>query len=292
MSMMFDLVQIIISGLLLGGIYTLVSMGLTLIFGVTKIVNFAHGEFLMLGMYATYWIFELYGIEPYEAVFIVLPLFLGLGVLVYMSLVKQLVNKQDTVQIFATLGLSILLQNIALLAWKADYRTINLSYSAAAISLSGINISVPRLVAFVIAMLITVGLFLFLKYTFVGKAIRAVSQDINTAQLMGIKIGVIYSIACAIGIGLAGLAGLLLMPAYYVFPTVGSFFTLAAFVVVVMGGMGNLKGTLFAGFLIGVVESFSGFFIASELKEAIYFILFILILFVRPGGLFGVKEVN
>jgi branched-chain amino acid transport system permease protein len=247
--------QLIINGLLLGGIYALISIGLTLIFGVVEIINFAHGEFLMLSMYASYWLFQLYGVAP--------PL-----------------N-----QIFATVGVSLVLQNAALFFWKADYRTVRTAYST--LSLGGLMISTPRLVAFIFALAIIAALLTFLKRTYTGKAIRALAQEKRAAMLMGIDIYRMYKIAFGIGIACVGAAGAILIPIYYAFPTVGAMFVLIAFVVVILGGYNSLVGALIGGLIIGLVEAFSGFFLSPHLKEAVYFVIFILILLFRPTGLLG-----
>jgi len=285
-----EFIQVIVSGILIGGIYVVVAMGLSLMFGVTKIINFAHGEFLMLGMYAAYFIYKFLGIEPYTAIFIITPLFIVIGMIIYKLVINPIVDRKHEIQIFATLGLSIVFQNMALFLWSADFRTVNLSYSTATVSFGDITISLARLIAFLAAAVITAAMLLLLKYTYVGKALRAVSQQNTAAELMGIKVKRIYLIAFSIGIALAGIAGALLMPVFYAFPTVGAYFSLAAFVVVVMGGMGDVTGALIAGLIIGIVESLSGFYVAAELKEAIYFVLFIIILFIKPNGLFARKE--
>ena len=281
------ILQLVINGLLLGGMYGLISIGLTLIFGVLEIVNFAHGEFLMLSMYAAFWLFQLYGIDPYLSMLIIIPVFFLLGIAVQRITIQPILNAPPLNQIFMTVGLSMVLQNAALFIWTADYRTMKTSYSALTLKTAGLIISFPRLVAFLLAMALIAALLIFLKKTYTGKAIRALAQERKAAMLMGINIYRTYQIAFGIGIACVGAAGAMLIPVYFVFPSVGSLFVLIAFVVVILGGYNSLVGSLAGGLIIGVVESFSGFFVSPHLKEAIYFVIFILILLFKPTGLFG-----
>ena len=281
------ILQLVINGLLLGGMYALISIGLTLILGVLEIINFAHGEFLMLAMYASFWLFQLYGIDPYVSLLIILPLFFFVGVAVQKVTIQPILNAPPLNQIFMTVGLSMVLQNVALFVWTADYRTVKTAYSGLTLKTAGLLISFPRLVAFLLAMGLIAVLLIFLKKTYTGKAIRALAQERKAAMLMGINVYRTYQIAFGIGIACVGAAGAMLIPVYFVFPSVGSLFVLIAFVVVILGGYNSLIGSLVGGLLIGVVESFSGFFISPHLKEAIYFVIFILILLFRPAGLFG-----
>lgn len=284
-----DIGQILISGLLLGGVYAIISIGLTMIFGVVRIVNFAHGEFLMIAMYFTYFLFQK-GIDPYVAVFVIAPLLFLIGVAVQRVLIQPILETPPTVKILATLGLSVALQNLALMLWKADYRTIKTSYQSTVINLGPTVISYPKLVAFLVTIAVAVALFVFLKTTYTGKAIRAVAQDRGAAMMMGINIYRTYMLAFGIGIALVGLAGALLMPVYYVFPTVGQMFVLTSFVVVVLGGLGSIPGAFVGGLIIGLVESLAGAFIDPQLKEAVYFIIFFFMLLFKPSGIFGAKR--
>jgi branched-chain amino acid transport system permease protein len=285
--MEITILQLIINGLLLGGMYALISIGLTLIFGVLEIVNFAHGEFLMLAMYASYFLFQFYGIDPYLSLLIILPLFFLIGVAVQRATIQPILNAPPLNQIFMTVGLSMVLQNVALFFWTADYRIVKTSYSALTLKTGGLMISFPRLVAFILAMGLLAALLVFLQKTYTGKAIRALAQERKAAMLMGINVYRTYQIAFGIGIACVGAAGAMLIPVYFVFPSVGTLFVLIAFVVVILGGYNSLTGSLVGGLIIGVVEAFSGFFISPHLKEAIYFAIFILILLFRPTGLFG-----
>jgi len=285
--MLETIVQLIINGLLLGGIYALVSIGLTLIFGVLEIINFAHGEFLMLGMYASFWLFHLLGVDPYLSLLIVIPSFFLVGLAVQRIIIQPIIDAPPLNQIFATVGLSIVLQNAALFFWKADYRTVRTDYSSLVLKAGDLLISFPRLVAFVLALAMIAALLIFLKKTYTGKAITALAQQRRAAMLMGINIYRTYQIAFGIGIACVGAAGAILIPVYYAFPTVGALFVLIAFVVVILGGYNSLVGALVGGLIIGLVEAFSGFFLSPHLKEAVYFVIFILILLFRPTGLLG-----
>ena len=285
--MIDTVIQLIINGLLVGGIYALISIGLTLIFGVLEIVNFAHGEFLMLSMYVCYWLFTLLGIDPYVSLVIVIPLFFLLGMAVQRIVIQPILNAQPLNQIFASVGLSIVMINAALLVWKADYRTVKTAYSSLTVKAGPFMISFPRLLAFILALAMIAALLIYLKKTYTGKAIRALAQQRRAAQLMGINVNKTYQIAFGLGIATVGAAGAMLIPVFYAFPSVGTLFVLTAFVVVILGGYNSLVGSLVGGLLIGVIESFSGFYLSVHLKEAVYFVIFILILFFRPAGLFG-----
>jgi branched-chain amino acid transport system permease protein len=285
--MVETILQLTINGLLIGGIYALIAIGLTLIFGVVRIINFAQGEFLMIGMFATFWIFSLLKIDPYIGLLIFTPLLFLLGMGTERVIIKPIQNAPALAQIFSTFGLSIVLQNGALMFWKSEYRSIETSYSSAMINWAGLMINVPRLVVFLVAVGIVIFLYLFLQKTYLGKAMSAVAQDRDAAQLMGVDINKIYMLAFGLGIGLEGLAGALIMPIYATYPTVGFTFGLIAFVVVVLGGLGNMFGAFLGGLVIGLVESFSGFFISPELNTAIYFLIFVLVLIIRPSGLMG-----
>jgi branched-chain amino acid transport system permease protein len=281
------IIQVVIGGLLIGGVYALISLGLTLIFGVVHIVNFAHGEFLMLSMYASYWLFHLMGIDPYLSILIVGPLFFLFGVLIQRGIFEPILNAPELSQVFAAIGLSILLQNLALFFWSPDYRTIKTAYSSLSLRAGNFMISFPRLVAFVTAVGIMLGIYYFLKNTYTGRAIRATGQDQGAALLMGINTKRIFLLAFGIASACVGIAGALLIPFYYVFPSIGAYFVLTAFVIVVLGGLGSMTGAFVGGLIIGVIEAVSGYFISTAFKEGIYFIIFWFILIYKPTGLLG-----
>jgi branched-chain amino acid transport system permease protein len=278
--------QVIVSGLLVGGIYALVAVGLNLVFGVLRIINFAHGDYLMLGMYAAYWLWR-YGVDPYVGILVVVPALALFGALTERFLIRYTLAAHAHVKIFVTLGLSIALQNLALLLFKADYLSVRVPYQTDVWHVFGLTVSVPRFVAFVAMLAASGALFMFLKKTDFGRAIRATAQDRDTARLMGIDVDAVHLITFVIGSALVGLAACLMLPIYYVFPTVGIEFVVAAFVIVVLGGLGSLHGALVGGLVIGVVEQLSAYFIDSTLRQVVYFVVFMLVLAVKPAGLFG-----
>lgn len=285
------LVQAIVSGLLLGGVYALLSVGLNLIFGVVRVINFAHGDLMMLGMYLTFFLYSYFRIDPYLASFLlVAPALFLIGMAVQRLLIKPLQSASALMLIFSTFGLSIALQNLALMGFKADYRTILTPFSTATFSLGGVSISVPRLIAFCLALVLLTSIYLVLRYTLVGKALRAVAENRVVTQLMGVRVQRLNLLAFGLGSAITGVAGALILPFSYVFPSIGGTYTLVAFVVVVLGGLGNMAGAFLGGLAIGLVESLGGTYIAPSLKEAIYFVIFIIMLLVRPQGLFGLGK--
>lgn len=286
---MDTLIQAFVSGLLLGGIYITISVGLSIIFGVLKVINFAHGEFIMVAMYATFMLFSKLHIDPLLSILIVTPLMFLVGCVCYKLFINPVIGKSSDIQIFVTVGLLILLQNVALTIWGANYVSVRTSYSDSVIMLGFVSISTVRLIASLISAVVLVWLYLFLHRTQLGRAIRAVSQDREAASAYGINIKNIYMITFGLGIALTGIGGALLIPIFYAFPTVGTFFTLVAFVIVVLGGLGSIPGAVVGSLIIGVVDTMSGYLIDPALKEAIYFVVFVAILLWKPAGLFGGK---
>lgn len=282
-------IQLVISGLLIGGVYALISIGLTLIFGVMRIVNFAHGEFVMLSMFISYWLVSLTGMSPLLAVPITAGAMFLYGMLIYVLIIRRTMSAPSVVQIFATVGLGLLMSNSALIAWTADYRMFQSGIGSAVIRLGKVQIGAALLVAFVVAIAVALALFAFITYTHTGKSIRATVQDRRAAQLMGINIDRVFLLTFAVGSLVVGIAGALLAPIYPVYPTVGANFGVISFVVVVLGGLGSMPGALLGGLLIGLVETLSGYFIEASLKQAVYFAVFILVLVFRPTGFFGQK---
>ncbi|RFU64823.1 branched-chain amino acid ABC transporter permease [Peribacillus glennii] len=290
------LLQTLISGLLLGGIYSLISMGLNLILGVVRIINFAHGELLMIAMYISFLFYSTMGLDPYVSAILVIACLFLLGIITQRFLIQPILDTPASTKIFATLGLSIALQNLALMTLSADHFSVRTSYQSDVINIGELAISIPRLIAFIVAISVAVLLYLFLKKTMTGKAIRAVAMQRQAAYLMGVNVKKIYLLAFGIGSALVGLAGAMLMPIYSVYPTLGTTFVLIAFVVVVLGGMGSMFGAFFGGLIIGLVEALSGVLLDTGLKEAVYFAIFILVLLFRPSGIFslgkGAEEVG
>jgi branched-chain amino acid transport system permease protein len=278
--------NILLSGILLGGIYSLVSIGLNLIFGVVRIVNFAQGELVMLAMYATFFCFAKFGIGPYFAVFLVAPLMFLLGLAVQ-RLVLQPLQNEPMMQVFATFGLLILFENSVLAITRGEGYSLAGTYSRAVIDVFGLKASVSRVIVFLAATGIALALMLFLQRTMAGKAIRAVIQDRQSARLMGINVSRTYLLTFALGTALAGVAGALLAPIYTLSPYIGGNFILAAFAVVVLGGLGSVPGAVLAGFLLGVAESLGSRYLSASFRDGYGFMLLIIALLYFPRGLFG-----
>lgn len=281
------LLQAVVSGLLLGGVYGLVASGLTLIFGVLRIINFAHGALMMLGMYASYWLFVLAHVDPYVSVLLTGPAFFALGVVIQRVVIEPNRHAAEHNQLLLTLGLALVLENLALVLWQADYRTLRLGYGREPLFLGDAMIDTPRLVACAGAAVLTLALFAFLRSTDVGKAIRALAEEPEGAMLMGIDVRRIRAVAFGIGTGCVAVAGSLVTPFLYVAPDVGETFNLMAFVVVVLGGMGNFVGALLGGVLVGLAESLGATLLPGSLKQLVVFLMFVLVLLFRPAGLFG-----
>jgi branched-chain amino acid transport system permease protein len=284
------LLQAVVSGLLLGGVYGLVASGLTLIFGVLRIVNFAHGAMMMLAMYSSYWLFALGGIDPYLSIAVTAPLFFLLGLVVQKVVIEPNRRAAEHNQLLLTLGLALFLENLALVLWQGDFRTVKSAVSGASFVLGDALVEVPRLIACGGAVLVAFVLFVFLRTTDVGKAIRALAEEPEGAQLMGIDVGRIRAIAFGIGTACVAVAGSLVTPFFYVAPDVGESFNLMAFVVVVLGGMGNFIGALLGGFIVGLAESLGAAFLPGSLKQLVVFIIFAAVLLLRPEGLFGTRR--
>jgi branched-chain amino acid transport system permease protein len=284
---MSTIVQLLVSGIMLGGIYALMSIGLTLIFGVLKIVNFAHGEFLMLAMYVAWAIVSATGITTYTAMAVVTPLLFGFGLLVYLLIVRPGIAKPHLVVVFATMGLSIAMQNLALVAMTADLRDVPPLFGGTPIKFGPLYFRVELLVGFLISIAITLALMIFVKRTYVGKAIRATVQDRDAAMLMGINVPRLFLLTFAGGSALVGIAGCIMLPLYSTFPTVGLNFVLIAYVVVVLGGMGSMEGAFLGGICVGIVQSLSGYYVAPAYGQMFYFLVFLLVMIFRPNGLLG-----
>lgn len=281
------LVQLILNGIMLGAMYAIISVGLTLIFGIVRVVNFAHGEFLMVGMYAVYLLSHHFGLHPYvSAVPMVLMLF-AIGALVQRFNIQPLLGADEHIQIFATVGLSTALINLALLIFGADLYSVQEPGLRKPLSIGGYTVLYAQVVIFVSALVLVAGLHLFMQKTPLGRAIRATAQNRNAAQLMGVRVDRIYVIAFGLGAACVGLASALISPLFPVTPTIGTYFVLTAFVVVVLGGMRSMYGAFLGAMIIGIVDSLSGYYIAPDLKEVVYFAIFILILIFKPTGLFG-----
>lgn len=284
-----------INGILMGSIYGLTALGLTVIFGVLKVINFAHGSLLMVGMYAAYWAVTLSGVHPYLTLTLVIPVMYFFGYYLQDIVIKPIFKAEKEVRepitvIIVTTGVWYVLDNLTLLIFGPQYRTIQENpLRGKMIELGGMLISVPKLWGFVAAILTAAIVYLFLQKTRMGRAIRATSLDREAASLMGIKQFKIYNIAFGIGTATAGIAAVTLVPFYNVFPTVGVLFDIKGFIIVVLGGLGSIGGAILGGIIIGVIESVGPQFMAATWTEGIVYGLFLLFLFVKPSGLFGVR---
>jgi branched-chain amino acid transport system permease protein len=285
---MATLGQLVLSGIFIGGIYALMSMGLTLIFGVLRVVNFAHGEFLMLAMYGAWAMTRLLGLNPYLAAIAIVPAMFLFGAIVHQLIVRRALDKPHLVVVFATMGLSIFMQNVALMVMTADLWDVPPIFSRS-VEVGPFYFKAELLVGFAVTIACTAILQWLIRTTYLGKAIRATVQDGEAAMLMGIPVPRIFLLTFAGGSALVGLAACIMMPLFSVFPTVGLNFVLIAFVIVVLGGMGSIEGALLGGICIGVVQSLSSYYVAPAYGQMFYFILFLLVMVFRPNGLLGQK---
>lgn len=283
---MADLLNILAVGLLLGGTYALVSVGLNLIFGVIRVVNFAQGEFVMLGMYGTFAVSVATGLDPYLGVVVVVPALFVLGALVQRVVLSRL-RSEPSMQIFATFGLLLLLQNVVLAVTRGTAYSVSTPVAQVSVGIGPVQIGLSRVIVLAAATLVAAALGLWLQRTMLGRAIRAVAQDHRAATLMGVDTGRVYMLSFGIGAALAGLAGCLLAPLYTMSPQIGTNFILPAFAVVVLGGLGSVAGAYTGGFIVGMTEALAGYYLDPALKHAVLFAVFIAVLVVRPSGLFG-----
>jgi branched-chain amino acid transport system permease protein len=281
------LLQTLASGVLIGLIYALVAIGLTMIFGVMDIVNFAHGEFLMLGMYASFWLFSLYALDPMFTLPLTVLMLFGVGMLVYKTIIRRIIDAPMLSQIFATFGLMFLLRGVAQFLWKPDFRSIENSLVSGGVNVLGIQLGLPQLVAGLGAVVVTGTVYWFLHRTKLGAALEATAADKEAARLMGIDSHKMFALAWGIGAACAGAAGALLSTFFPIFPEVGATFILLAFVVVNLGGFGSVAGAFLAGILVGVIEVMGGLLLGPQYKMAVVLALFLAVLMFRPQGLMG-----
>ncbi len=281
------LAQTVMSGLLLGAVYALIAAGLTLIFGLMELVNFAHGELLMLAMFATFWCYALWAVDPLVSLPGVAVLMFGVGLLVYYGVVRRVLRGPMLAQIFATFGLAVLLRGVAQFLWTPDFRLVQSPAAAGRLSVLGLFLGVPQLIACLGALVAFGLLYLFLTRSETGQAILATAQDRQAAALMGIDTDAMFALGWGIGAACVGVAGALLANFYYVFPDVGAVFGLLAYVAVALGGFGSIPGALVAGLIIGVVEHLAGLLISPSLKYIAVFAVYLGVVLARPRGLFG-----
>ena len=274
--------QAIINGLMVGGIYALVGLSLTIIFGVMKIINFCQGELLMLGMYVAFVLYDVFGMDPFLAIPIVAAIMFVFGAILQSTLITRSVREDDDSNVlFLTVGLGILFQNVCLIVFKSDYHTAVSGLSQKNMTLGSVTISIPRLVSFLILIVVTVLIFLFLHYTTIGKQIRATSQNRTGAQVSGIKTSVVYASTYGLGAAIVGITGACLMSYYYVFPTVGAVYGTRSFIVVTLGGLGSIPGALIGGVVLGLLETLGSVVVGASFKDMVVFVAFILILVVK-----------
>lgn len=283
------LIAAILNGVLTGSIYALVALGLTLIYGVLHIINFAHGALLSAALFAAFFAFKLAGLDPYLAIFVLAPLFFVVGYALQRFVIGPASHGDDRNMLLVTLGASIVIENVLLYVFRADTRTIEVPYAFETFDLGFTFVPITRVIGFGVVIVVALLLWAIMRWTDIGKAIRAVAKEKLGAQLAGIDVSHIYAMTFGLGTACVAIAACLLIPTYYVNPMVGEAFVLVAFTIVVLGGMGSVPGALIGGLIIGVVESLSGLFLGESLGQIGIFLIFIIVLLVRPTGLFGAK---
>jgi branched-chain amino acid transport system permease protein len=282
-----QLVQAVVNGLLIGGVYALISAGLTLVFGVVEIVNFAQGEFLMVGMYVAYFAFVGLHLDPMASAIIAFAVMFVLGALIEATLVRRILGGPQIGQIFLTVGLSIALQNLALVAFGSDFKSVAVPYQNASVRLGALSISVPYLLAFGWAVAVCAILFVILRRTDFGRAVRAVAANERAAAICGVNVSRVRMLSFGLGAALAALAGAVILPYAYVYPTIGQQYIVTMFTVAVLGGLGSVSGAVVGGFVVGITQAISTLFLPAELENLVVFAMFIAVLMVRPSGIFG-----
>jgi branched-chain amino acid transport system permease protein len=282
-----QLVQQLVNGLLIGCVYSLIAIGLTLIWGVMNIVNFAHGEFLMLSMFVSFWGYTLWGIDPLLSIPVCAILLFALGLLIYRFAVSKVMGGPVLAQLVVTFGVSIFLANAAVWLWTPDFRLIDKPLLAGTWDVGDVHVSVPKLVASAGSVVVSAALLLFLKRTRTGKAILATEMNRESALLMGVNTDRVNALSFAIGASLVGIAGAFLSMYYYIYPQVGGQFGTLSFAIVALGGFGSIPGAFLAGILVGLVQTLGGYFFDPAYKYAIVFLLYLVTVWVRPMGLFG-----
>ena len=281
------LVPAVLNGLMTGAVYALIALGLTLIYGVLHIINFAHGALLTAAMFAAFFAHKLLGLDPYVAALGLTPLFFLLGYGLQRFVIGPAAHGEDRNILLVTLGLAVVIENALLYAFRADTRTINLPYAFDVVEVGTAFLAVPRVIAFIVVVAVALALWLIMRWTDTGKAIRAVAKEKRGAELAGIDVAHIYAVTFGLGTACLAIAACLLIPTYYVNPQAGNAFVLIAFTIVVLGGMGSVTGALIGGLFVGVVESLSSLYLGELLGQIGIFAMFILVLLFRPSGLFG-----
>jgi len=292
---MLGIIEALINGVLMGSIYGLTAVGLTIIFGVMKVINFAHGSILMVGMFAAYWFVQLTGLNPYLALLVVVPLLFYFGYFMQSWIIRPIFEAEKDVRepitvIIVTTGIWYVLDNLSLLLFGAEYRVVKTSVTGKVFEIYDMYFLLPKVIGAGITILCAIYLYWFLKHSKMGKAIRATSLDREAASLMGIKQSKIYNIAFGMGCACCGVAACVLIPFYYVYPTVGVPFDIKAFIIVVLGGLGSIPGAIIGGIIVGIIENVGAQFMASTWTELLLYGVFLFVLLVKPSGLFGMKQ--
>ena len=282
-----QLVQQIVNGLLIGFLYSLIAIGLTLIWGVMNIINFAHGDFLMVGMFISFWLYTLYGLDPLLSIPVCAGALFLLGLLIYKYVVSKVMTGPGLAQVVVTFGVSIFIANAAVYVWTPDFRMIQNPFLTGTWNLGTVDLSIPKAVASAGSVLVSLGVFLFLRKTKTGKAILATEMNRDSALLMGINTERVNALSFGIGSALVGIAGAFLAMYYYIYPQVGGTFGLISFCIVALGGFGSIEGAFIAGILIGVVQTLGGYFFDPAYKYAIVFAMYLVTVWIRPQGLLG-----
>jgi branched-chain amino acid transport system permease protein len=289
---LFDLgivLSSVLNGLTMGAVYTLIALGLTLIYGVLHIINFAHGAALMMALFAVYGLNQVFGLDPYLSMGIVVPGMFVFGYALQRFVIERASHERDENILLVTLGVSIVMENLALLLFHSDTRSIDTDYTLSTVTILGSVLARAKVISFLGAMVVSALLLVLIQKTDLGRAIRAVAKEKQGARLMGINVEHVYAMSFGIGMASLGAAAAFLLPSFYVNPTVGNGFVLVAFTIVVLGGMGSFLGAWVGGLLLGVVESVGGLFLGDSLGQVGIFLIFIVVLLFRPQGLFGAK---
>lgn len=282
------LLQSILNGLVMGGVYALISVGLTIIFGVMKMINFAQGEFLMIGMYATWVLHRLTGYSPYALVVPVMLIMFVLGQIVFRVVIKPIVGRPSMNFVVVTMGLAFVLVSIIQLLYSPTYQTVVTTVKDSSVRIGdSLAVGAPRVIACCVMVVVVFIVYMFLKKTDLGRAMRATSENIEVAQMLGVNTTRVFAFAFSLGVTLAGMCGLLLTPIYYVYPNVGQPFKTISMAIVVLGGLGNIGGAVLGGLIAGVVEAVLGSYVSADIAPAGIYVILILILALKPDGLFG-----
>jgi branched-chain amino acid transport system permease protein len=284
-----EFVQAIINGLLIGGVYAVISIGLTLVFGVMSIINFAQAEFLMIGMFVGYYCWKYFGVDPILGSVIAFAVVFVLGMAIQRLLIEHIIGAPEVAQIFLTVGLLIVLENLALVLFGSDFKSVRTDYQTSAIAFSGLIISLPYLFAFGVSVAVGIALWAFLRYTWIGQAMRATAQNGIAAASLGIDVRRVRQFAFGLGVGLTALGGSVILPYYTASPTAGGQFVVLMFTVVVLGGLGSVLGAVFGGLAVGVIQSVSALLMPIQLQNLALFVVFIAVLAVRPQGLLATR---